>query len=307
MRTLPLPAATPQRGTKHGGSPADRAPKRGGRNKKAKKTRLKAQESSDSTVSHRKQAPRPPLQGLNQTSWSPSETSQSAFPVAYPTVVPAYPLPVYPGSGAMAPGVDAPVPGMGDSQAGQDPRFPMQPAPYTAPLLTSVMAFVMPNYVFPQVGGAPQAAFLPQPQFPMQQPLPPHAPFVPQTPFPSQAMFPTPSFPYGLPPEPPKAPSPELRHAPSRCSSPSSAPRDATSPPLFESRCSSPLQLNLLQLEETTRCGERQEGAARAGGSAGRGQRGQGAARAGGSAGDPAGQANRKLQQVSESRSTLTF
>uniref|UniRef100_A0A3B3S9P6 Period circadian protein homolog 2 n=1 Tax=Paramormyrops kingsleyae TaxID=1676925 RepID=A0A3B3S9P6_9TELE len=276
--SLPHQRATPgMRGTKHGGSLADPAPKRGGRNKKTKKARLKAQESSDSTVSHRKQAPRPPLQGLNQTSWSPSETSQSTFPVAYPTVVPAYPLTVYPGSGTMAPGVDAPVPGMGDSQAGQDPCFPMQPPPYTTPLVTPVMAFVMPNYVFPQVGGAPQAsfppqaAFLPQPQFsmqqpfPPQQPLPPHAPFVPQTPFPSQTMFPTPSFPYGLPPEPSKAPSPELRDAPSRCSSPSSAPRDTTSPPLFESRCSSPLQLNLLQLEETTRCGERQDGAVRTG------------------------------------------
>nr|XP_023700342.1 period circadian protein homolog 2-like isoform X2 [Paramormyrops kingsleyae] len=300
QRGQPNTDATPgMRGTKHGGSLADPAPKRGGRNKKTKKARLKAQESSDSTVSHRKQAPRPPLQGLNQTSWSPSETSQSTFPVAYPTVVPAYPLTVYPGSGTMAPGVDAPVPGMGDSQAGQDPCFPMQPPPYTTPLVTPVMAFVMPNYVFPQVGGAPQAsfppqaAFLPQPQFsmqqpfPPQQPLPPHAPFVPQTPFPSQTMFPTPSFPYGLPPEPSKAPSPELRDAPSRCSSPSSAPRDTTSPPLFESRCSSPLQLNLLQLEETTRCGERQDGAVRTGSSA-----------PGSSTGDRAGQANKELQQM---------
>ncbi|XP_048836627.1 period circadian protein homolog 2 [Brienomyrus brachyistius] len=298
QRGQPNTDATPgMRGTKHGGSLADPAPKRGGRNKKTKKARLKSQESSDSTVSHRKQALRPPLQGLNQTSWSPSETSQSTFPVAYPTVMPAYPLPVYPGSGGMAPGVDAPTPGMGDSQAGQDPHFPMQPPPYTAPLVTPVMAFVMPNYVFPQVGGAPQAsfppqaAFLPQPQFPMQQPLPQHAPFVPQTPFPPQAMFPTPSFPYGLPPEPLKTPSPEPRDAPSRCSSPSSVPQDTASPPLFESRCSSPLQLNLLQLEETTRCGERQDGAVRTASV-------PGSSVPGSSTGDRVSQANKELQQM---------
>ena len=38
----------------------------------------------------------------------------------------------------------------------------------------------------------------------------------------------------------------------SRCSIPSSTGREpAASPPLFECRCSSPLQLNLLQLEDS--------------------------------------------------------
>uniref|UniRef100_A0A8C9TLY4 Period circadian protein homolog 2 n=1 Tax=Scleropages formosus TaxID=113540 RepID=A0A8C9TLY4_SCLFO len=209
------PGTSGVRGTKEGGAAAEPAARKGGRNKKSKKPRMKMNESSDSTESHRKQqqsqAPlllRPPLQGLNQTSWSPSETSQSTYPVAYPAVVPAYPLPVYPGTAAaVPPAADARVPGMGENQGAQDPRFPMQPSPYPAPLVTPVMAFFMPNYVFPTLGGTPQ------------------------TPFPAQ-----PAFPHSLP--------------------------GGATPPLFESRCSSPLQLNLLQLEEMPRSVERQDGPA---------------------------------------------
>ncbi|KAK6296138.1 hypothetical protein J4Q44_G00338510 [Coregonus suidteri] len=74
-------------------SPA--AAKKGSRNKKFKKPRMKRPDSSDSAVSHRKS--RPPLQCLNQTPWSPSETSQSqAFSVPYPAMVPVYPLSGYP-------------------------------------------------------------------------------------------------------------------------------------------------------------------------------------------------------------------
>ncbi|KAJ8410918.1 hypothetical protein AAFF_G00188750 [Aldrovandia affinis] len=62
--------------------------------------------------------------------------------------------------------------------------------------------------------------------------------------YPEQASFPTP-FTYSLPADPLKA------SGLSRSSTPLSAPREQDSPPLFESRCSSPLQLNLLQLEET--------------------------------------------------------
>uniref|UniRef100_A0A8C9TIA9 Period circadian protein homolog 2 n=1 Tax=Scleropages formosus TaxID=113540 RepID=A0A8C9TIA9_SCLFO len=276
------PGTSGVRGTKEGGAAAEPAARKGGRNKKSKKPRMKMNESSDSTESHRKQqqsqAPlllRPPLQGLNQTSWSPSETSQSTYPVAYPAVVPAYPLPVYPGTAAaVPPAADARVPGMGENQGAQDPRFPMQPSPYPAPLVTPVMAFFMPNYVFPTLGGTPQTpfpaqpafpaqhTFIPQTTFPMQQPFPNQHSLPGGATFPVQTVLPPQPFNYGVPPEPPKAPTPELRDGLSGCSTPPSAGRDQATPPLFESRCSSPLQLNLLQLEEMPRSVERQDGPA---------------------------------------------
>uniref|UniRef100_A0A8C9VGT5 Period circadian protein homolog 2 n=1 Tax=Scleropages formosus TaxID=113540 RepID=A0A8C9VGT5_SCLFO len=256
--------------TKEGGAAAEPAARKGGRNKKSKKPRMKMNESSDTPL-----LLRPPLQGLNQTSWSPSETSQSTYPVAYPAVVPAYPLPVYPGTAAaVPPAADARVPGMGENQGAQDPRFPMQPSPYPAPLVTPVMAFFMPNYVFPTLGGTPQTpfpaqpafpaqhTFIPQTTFPMQQPFPNQHSLPGGATFPVQTVLPPQPFNYGVPPEPPKAPTPELRDGLSGCSTPPSAGRDQATPPLFESRCSSPLQLNLLQLEEMPRSVERQDGPA---------------------------------------------
>ena len=92
---------------------------------------------------HRHQQPRPPLQnqGLNQTSWSPS-TSQSTFPLGYPAVVPAYPLQVYPGSGALPSQQDPSLQGFWGSQCRQDRRCcpPIQPCPYPAPLVTPMVA-----------------------------------------------------------------------------------------------------------------------------------------------------------------------
>ncbi|XP_063075503.1 period circadian protein homolog 2 isoform X3 [Engraulis encrasicolus] len=252
-----------------GGVVAEPTTRRSGRNKKTKSKRVKQNESSDSTVSHRRQQqqqqqqqPRPPLQGLQQTSWSPSDTSQSTFPIAYPAVMPAYPLQVYPGTSTMTPQVDPSLSGFSEGQINQDPRCSMQPTPYPAPLVTPMVALVLPNYMFPQMGSAPpqnnfppQAAFQAQPQFSVQpnfvgQTFAAQSPFTPQTTFPPQP------FSFTLPTEPPKAPYQEAREGQSRCSTPQSlGARDQASPPLFQSRCSSPLQLNLLQLEE------RQDGA----------------------------------------------
>lgn len=96
------------------------------------------------------------------------------------------------------------------------------PATFPSPLVTPMVALVLPNYLFP----AP------------------------------------PSYPYGIsqvpaegPPTPSHSPSPSL---PPLAPSPPHRPDS----PLFNSRCSSPLQLNLLQLEESPRT----EGGAAAGG-----------------------------------------
>ncbi|KAJ8270199.1 hypothetical protein GJAV_G00111490 [Gymnothorax javanicus] len=282
----PAEAAAGNQGRKSGkgGGRAESANRRGGRNKKTKSKRVKKHESSDSTVSHRRQSQLPPRQGLNQTSWSPSDTSQSAtLPMAYPTIMPGYPMQMYPGAGPANAQADPSVPGFGDNQCGQDPHRPMQQTPYPTPLVTPMVALVLPNYMFPQMGGAPHPHF-----YPDQTSYPPHANFNGTTPFPAAPAFPMqpqfgsqnpfqapprfhgPPFPYGVPAEPPKSPVPEPREAASRSSTPqSTGARDQASPPLFQSRCSSPLQLNLLQLEDTPRSAEKQDGSAPPGGTHG--------------------------------------
>ncbi|KAM3866226.1 period circadian protein homolog 2 [Diretmus argenteus] len=253
--------------------------RRGGRNKKTKSKRAKQIESSDSTVSpHRQQPLRPPLlnQGLNQSSWSLSDTSQSAFPMAYPAGMPAYPLQVYPG--VNTPHTDLPLTGFGGSQYNQAPPCPppIPPTPYTAPMVTPIVALVLPNYCFPPMGNGPPppqpfyqaetGGFSAQPQpfgltvFPGQGPFMDQPPFNVQTqfnppqPYVPQASSTTPFVSFLPAMETPKAPADGL----SRSSTPQSgAGRDQASPPLFQShcsspfqsRCSSPLQLNLLQLE----------------------------------------------------------
>ncbi|XP_016354993.1 period circadian protein homolog 2 isoform X2 [Sinocyclocheilus anshuiensis] len=259
-----VPAA---RSCKQGGGGAQETTgTRRGRSKKTKSKRIKPSESSDSTPSGRRPSPRPQLQGLNQTSWSPSDTSQSTFPIAYPAVMPTYPLQMYPGAGGMQPRVDAPLSGFGESQCSQDPHIPMQPiqTPYSAPLVTPMVALVLPNYMFPQMGGAPRQPFYPkQGSFPTQPTFQPQPSFTAQAPFPPQTPFPPQPFPFACPEEPPKLPEPELREEPSRSPTPQSGGGGGPpSPPLFQSRCSSPLQLNLLQLEETQRSAERQESTA---------------------------------------------
>ncbi|XP_077078049.1 period circadian protein homolog 2 isoform X2 [Siphateles boraxobius] len=277
-----VPAA---RSCKHGGRGAPETPgTRRGRNKKTKSKRIKPNESSDSTPSGRRPIPRPQLQGLNQTSWSTSDTSQSTFPITYPAVMPAYPLQMYPGAGGMQPRTEAQMPGFRESQCSQDPPIPLQPiqTPYSAPLVTPMVALVLPNYMFPQMGSPPQQpfypkegsflvqpSFQPQPNFTTQVPFPAQSNFTIQTqfssqnPFTSQAPFQPQPFQFASPKVPPKPSEPELREELLRSPTPQSVGGSGPpSPPLFQSRCSSPLQLNLLQLEETQRCAERQENTA---------------------------------------------
>ncbi|XP_010882302.3 period circadian protein homolog 2 isoform X1 [Esox lucius] len=298
--------------------PAEPSARRSGRNKKTRSKRVKQNESSDSSVSHDRiqQQYRAPLlnQGLNHTCWSTSNTSQSTCPsLAYPTVLPAFPLQVYPRASAMAAAMptqpENSMAGFVDSQCNQDPQCPLtniQPSLFPTPMVTPMVALVLPNYVFPQMGaGAPgqqpfyqaesagyppqlqpfpvqtpaaftsQGPFPPQGQpfslqttlpMPTQGPFPAHASFTVQahgnatgpSPFFPQAGYPIPTQPFSVSMEPPK---PSGETAQSRSSTPrSTGGRDqVSSPPLFQSRCSSPLQLNLLQLEETRGSLERQD------------------------------------------------
>lgn len=261
-----MPAA---RSSKQGrpGAPTTR---RGTRNKKTKSKRAKQTESSDSTVSHHRQQLRRPLlnHGLNPTSWSPSDTSQSTFPMAYPSVMPGYPLPVYPRASSVAPRTDAPLQGFRDNQGTQAPPCPssIHPSPYTAPMVTPIVALVLPNYMYPpmapvlpptqpvyhaETGGFPtqtqpfcQAAFPGQVPFTAPPSFSVQNQFNPQHHFAPQPGYLAPSFYFPPSTETPKAPV----EGQSRSSTPQSGGGGGpASPPLFQSRCSSPL--NLLELE----------------------------------------------------------
>lgn len=248
-----LPAVQATRSSKQGGPGGEPATRRGVRNKNNKSKRAKQIESSDSTVFHPKQQLRPPLlnHGLNPTSWSPSETSQTCFSMAYPAVMPGYPLQVY-----ATPN---------DSQVSQAPQCPPpfhHPA-HTTSMVTPFVALV-PNYMYhPIVPGPPP----PQPLYSTettggystQIPLGPAV-------FPTQGAFTvspsynvqsqhnpqnthtthalSTSFPFPPPTETPKA----AGETQSRPSTPQSGGGEGhSSPPLFESPWSSPL--NLLELE----------------------------------------------------------
>ncbi|XP_069831656.1 period circadian protein homolog 2 isoform X4 [Dendropsophus ebraccatus] len=253
----------------HAPQVADPAGRRSGKARKSKVKRVRP-ESWDSSSSGVPQAHRCPLPGLNTTAWSQSDTSRASCPpLPYP-VLPAYPLPVFPSP-------QIPVPNDNGIPMPNVPSSNMQP--FHAPLLTPMVAFMLPNYMYPPnmpanvyPGAAPSHPFpvptpfyTPQatfpsstPTFPVPQPVftPAHHSFpVPQpscVPQSVQSACPMQPFSYPAPPSEPK-----VKEGISR----SSTPRDPQSPTLFQSRCSSPLQLNLLQLEEFQKA-DRSEGAA---------------------------------------------
>ncbi|XP_067898200.1 period circadian protein homolog 2 isoform X2 [Heterodontus francisci] len=221
--------------------------KKGGKNKKLKSKRIKQQqELSDCTASHTNHHKLP--------SWSPSAVSQSRYSaMPFTTVMPPYQLPVFSAHGGMPPVTN---PSLSNFENVQGVHFTTQPPLYSAPLVTPMVAFMLPNYVLPQMNDTVH-----QPFFAGQSPFPSQTAFLPQTPFSAQTSFQSqPQFPsqhYDLPAEGEKAPAPESRGASSCCCTPQSVgPQGHTSPPLFQSRCSSPLQLNLLQLEEMPKSSE---------------------------------------------------
>ncbi|XP_035491009.2 period circadian protein homolog 2 isoform X2 [Scophthalmus maximus] len=267
-------AAPAARSYKQAGQAAKPITRRGTRNKKTKLKRMKQTESSDSTGSHhRQQQLRPPLlnHGLNPTSWSPSETSQSTFPMAYPTMMPGYPLQGYPRASSIATHTEATLASFGDNHGSQAPPYPpsIHPVSYVAPMvppITPIVALVLPNYMYSPIapgpppplpmyhaetGGFPtqtqpffpaaypgQGTFTAQPSFGVQNQ------FIPQNHFAPPAGCMTPSFHFPPPSEIPKG----LVETLSRPSTPQSGLGEGpASPPLFHSGCSSPL--NLLELE----------------------------------------------------------
>ncbi|KAM3932121.1 period circadian protein homolog 2 isoform 2-T3 [Leptodactylus fuscus] len=243
----------------------DAAGKRIGKTRKSKVKRVWP-ESWDSSSSGVPQAHRCPLPGLNTTAWSQSDTSHASCPpLPYP-VLPAYPLPVFPSP-------QIPVPNDNGIPMPNGTSSNMQP--FQTPLVSPMMALVLPSYMYPPnlpptvyPGSAPSHPFpVPPPFHTLQATFPsttptfsgPQASFpVPQPVFaPAQHSFPVPpppSIPQSVqgpcPMQPFSYPAPPSEPKMKEGISRSSTPRDPQSPPLFQSRCSSPLQLNLLQLEE---------------------------------------------------------
>ncbi|XP_068196512.1 period circadian protein homolog 2 isoform X2 [Antennarius striatus] len=240
--------------------------RRATRFKKTKSKRAKQMESSDSTGSCQRQQPLRPLHlnhDLNPTSWSPSDTSQSTFPVAYPSMIPGYPLQGYTRTCSAAPHADSTLQGCRDNQGPQVPPCPssIYPAHYTAPMDAPILTLMLPNYVYPPMapGGLPppQTGVFPNQMQPFCQvafpgPIPFTAPpafniqnqlhsrdhFAPQTGYLNTSFYFPPST---------ETPKPPLEGQ-SRSSTPQSGGAGGpVSPPLFQSRCSSPL--NLLELE----------------------------------------------------------
>ncbi|KAG7526564.1 period circadian protein-like 2-like isoform X2 [Solea senegalensis] len=239
--------------------------RRGTRNKKTKSKRAKQIESSDSTESqHRQQHLRPPFlnHGLNPTSWSRSDTSQSTFPMAYHPMMPGYPLQGFPRADCMPPRTDATLGGFGGNQSAQAPPCPppIQPAPFSAPMVTPVVALMLPNYMWPpaqqpvyhaETGGFPvQTQPFGPVVFPGQNTVTAPTAFCLQNQFLAhnqlapQAGYMTPMYHFPPSPETPKG----FMEGQSRPSTPQSGVGGGqASPPLFQSGCSSPL--NLLELE----------------------------------------------------------
>uniref|UniRef100_A0A8C2UWA7 Period circadian protein homolog 2 n=2 Tax=Chinchilla lanigera TaxID=34839 RepID=A0A8C2UWA7_CHILA len=209
--------------------------KRTGKNRKLKSKRAKPRDSSESTGSGGPPPQRPPLVGLNTTAWSPSDTSQSSCPaVPFPAPVPSYSLPVFPGivpaPGTVASPPAVPHPGFAVPAVamGSQHEFAVQPLAFPTPM-APVVAFMLPSYPFPAPASLPQAFYPGHPTPPCE--MTPAS----QPEFPSQTSLP---------------------RQPCSCPATPATPPSATvatgrvSPPLFQSRGSSPLQLNLLQLEE---------------------------------------------------------
>ncbi|XP_017278031.1 period circadian protein homolog 2 isoform X2 [Kryptolebias marmoratus] len=265
ITTDAAPAAPPCKQEEPSTEPAAR---RGSRSRKTKSKRAKLNASASSATPHHRQQPPPPPPpqpnpGLKQSLWSPSDASQSAFPMPYPVVMPGYPLQVPPRADSTSPQAEATPQGFRDNPGTQDPPClpSLHSAPYTPHMVTPVVVLVLPNYLYPlmspghpsppsvpELGGIPTQM---QPFDPEQGPFTsPPSFFSGPNQFSTQNHF-TPVASYLPPPfyfpAPSETPKPHMESH-SRSSTPQSGESGGpASPPLFHSRCSSPL--NLLELE----------------------------------------------------------
>ncbi len=218
---------------------------------------------------------RPNLPSVQQSSpsWPPSAGSQASGTPMMTSFPPGY-MPMLPISSPFS----MPLMGTDPSLQAGVPRFPMQGFP---PVMPPVITFMMPNYMFPQLGNpGPQlnpansqlggqllAQMNPLGQFPssavdLQSFNPTIGQFNPLvsqmnpamlTIIPLQFYNPNPLYTFpNFPPMPARntytAPHGQSRSSTPRSNGQQAGEREGARSPLFQSRCSSPL--NLLQLEE---------------------------------------------------------
>ncbi|XP_078524239.1 period circadian protein homolog 2-like [Lissotriton helveticus] len=238
--------------------------KRVPRNRKNKSKCFRPHESSDSTNSD-EQPHRTPLIGANNTAWSHSETSHSSYPHAtFPNAMSAHPVSVFT-TGNHSQVYDSSVTGISELQDSININSTMQPSPSYAHLVTPVVAVVLPNYAFPQISNKMSpVGFFGVPTFSTHGSFPPppsvytaSAPFAAQPFIPQEAMFSSHSSLFNSSSER------KLQLLSEEQSGRSSAPQinfsqDPASP-FYQSRCSSPLQLNLLQLEDALKNAEQSD------------------------------------------------
>lgn len=218
---------------------------------------------------------RPNLPSVQQSSpsWPPSAGSQASGTPMMTSFPPGY-MPMLPISSPFS----MPLMGTDPSLQAGVPRFPMQGFP---PVMPPVITFMMPNYMFPQLGNpGPQlnpansqlrgqllAQMNPLGQFPssavgLQSFNPTIGQFNPlvsqmnpamPTIIPLQFYNPNPLYTFpNFPPMPARntytAPHGQSRSSTPRSNGQQAGEREGARSPIFQSRCSSPL--NLLQLEE---------------------------------------------------------
>uniref|UniRef100_A0A8C7ZVL1 Period circadian protein homolog 2 n=1 Tax=Oryzias sinensis TaxID=183150 RepID=A0A8C7ZVL1_9TELE len=235
--------------------PAELPPRRGPRKKKSKSKRAKRITSTENkAVKQALPQPPQPKQVLKHPAGPPPDASQSFPPTVHPSMLQGMPLQLYPTVSPSSPHTEATPQGFMGAQN----------SPF-APMMAPIVAFLMPNYMYPAMASghllpfqpvvhagdtpthmqpAGQAAFLGQCN-PTPQPVPGnHNQLNSSNSFAPLAGYITPSFYFPSPSETPK-PQAEML---SRSSTPESVEAGSeASPPLFQSRCSSPL--NLLELE----------------------------------------------------------
>ncbi|XP_078791324.1 period circadian protein homolog 2 isoform X4 [Oryzias latipes] len=235
--------------------PAELPPRRGPRKKKSKSKRAKRITSTENkAVKQALPQPPQPKQVPKHPAGPPHDASQSIPPTVHPSMLQGMPLQLYPTVSPSSP----------PTEATQQGFMGAQNSPF-APMMAPVVAFLMPNYLYPAMASghllpfqpvvhagdtpthmqpAGQAAFLGQCN-PTPQSVPGNQNQLNSSnSFAPLAGYITPSFYFPSPSETPK-PQAEML---SRSSTPESGEAGSeASPPLFQSRCSSPL--NLLELE----------------------------------------------------------
>lgn len=237
----------------HRGSGIAFSLKKIGRIKKYKQKRHKQYDSSNNITSGTKSLHNFLLLSPNNAACTPSNHSQASYPtVPVSTIMPT----IFPTTG-----ITPAVPDVSLSYFNKTQDFkkhcPLPLTEFVPPLMTPVVALVLPNHECPQTNNSiPQTSCLEPSGFSVQpsfssETLLTTPPFAASNKFPPEVDFSTQPLCYNSLTNSEKNPVVECQNKLSHSCTPESLGlQDQSSSMLYQSRCSSPLQLNLLQLEE---------------------------------------------------------